>query len=267
MNKKIFENYKFKKENYNFWLKRLKNQKESLVCTKDENLDLLEENQILNNLKNNRTILELGCGNGLILEKIIKKKKIKKYLGTDFVSELIDYCKNKFKSNNLTFRNLDMTQISNSTFSENFDYIISKRALQNILSYKLQLKTIDNAGFFLKKKGLMILVESSASAQNNLNKLRKIYKLSKIKPPFHNLFIDDNKLKKFKFKNIKLHKVISFSSNFYFTSRIIYALYAKNFLKKAPKYNHPLNLIASSLKNNLISEDLSQIKTYIFKKK
>ena len=113
----------------------------------------------------------------------------------------------------------------------------------------------------------MILVESSASAQNNLNKLRKIYKLSKIKPPFHNLFIDDNKLKKFKFKNVKLHKVISFSSNFYFTSRIIYALYAKNFLKKEPKYNHPLNLIASSLKNNLISEDLSQIKTYIFKRK
>lgn len=260
-------NYKYKKENYNFWVDRLKKQKETLVCTKDIILDELEENQIIKNIKTNKTILELGCGNGVILKKILKKKKIKSYLGTDFVKELIDSCKFKFNSENLNFKTLDMTLIDKSTFSERYDYIITKRAIQNILSHKLQLKVIDNAGYFLKKKGMMILVESSANAQRNINALRKKYKLSKIIPPFHNLFFNDDKIKNYKFKNVKLFKINNFSSNFYFISRIIYALYAKKFLKKKPTYNHPLNKIASMLDEKLIKNDFSQIKTYIFKKK
>lgn len=70
-------NYKYKKENYNFWVDRLKKQKENLVCTKDIILDKLEENQIIDNIKTNKTILELGCGNGVILKKILKKKRLK----------------------------------------------------------------------------------------------------------------------------------------------------------------------------------------------
>jgi fucose permease len=159
-----------------------------------------------------------------------------------------------------------MTVINKSTFSEKFDFIITKRSIQNILSHKLQLKVIENAGYFLKKNGLMILVESSSVAQKNINYLRKNYKLSKITPPFHNLFLDDNKIKRNKFKNIKLVKIDNFSSNFYFISRIIYALYAKIFLNKSPRYNHPLNMIASMIKENLLNKDLSQIKTFFFKK-
>jgi cyclopropane fatty-acyl-phospholipid synthase-like methyltransferase len=260
-------NYKYKKDNYNFWLNRLNSNKEDLVCTKDIILDRLEEEQIIINIKNNSSILELGCGNGFILKKILKKKKIKNYLGTDFVNELINNCKSKFNFKNTKFQTLDMTLINKSTFSEKYDYIISKRAIQNILSHKLQLEIIDNAGYFLKKNGLMILVESSATAQKNINNLRKKYKLSKIIPPFHNLFFNDNKIKKYKFKNVKLSKIENFSSNFYFISRIIYALYTKFFLKKNPVYGHPLNVIASTIKENLLNKDLSQIKTYFFRKK
>ena len=117
-------NYKYKKENYNFWVHRLKQNKESLVCTKDTILDKLEEDQIIKNIKKNSTILELGCGNGVILKRILKKKKIKSYLGTDFVRELIDNCKFKFNSKNLNFKTLDMTLIDKSTFLEKYDYII-----------------------------------------------------------------------------------------------------------------------------------------------
>jgi ubiquinone/menaquinone biosynthesis C-methylase UbiE len=260
-------NYKYKKNNYNFWLSRLKSNKEDLVCTKDIILDRLEEEQIIKNIKKNSSILELGCGNGFILKKILKKKKIKNYLGTDFVKELINNCKSKFNFKNVKFQTLDMTSINKSTFSEKYDYIITKRAIQNILSHKLQLKIIDNAGYFLKKNGLMILVESSATSQKNINDLRNKYKLSKIIPPFHNLFFDDNKIKKYNFENVKLYKIENFSSNFYFISRIIYALYAKFFLKKIPVYGHPLNTIASIIKENLLNKDLSQIKTYFFRKK
>ena len=97
-----------------------------------------------------------------------------------------------------------MTLVSNKSFSERFDYIISKRAIQNVLSNKLQISTIDNFGYHLKKKGLMILVESSNTAQKNINFYRKKYKLPKIIPPFHNLFFDDKKILSHKFKYVKL---------------------------------------------------------------
>ena len=90
------QNYKFKKENYNFWLKRIKKQ-DRKVCTNDVYLDLLEEDQIINNIRNNKTILEVGSGNGILLKRLLSKKKIRKYLGTDFVEELVEKSKKKFK--------------------------------------------------------------------------------------------------------------------------------------------------------------------------
>ena len=259
-------NYKYKKENYNFWINRLK-KNENLVCTNDILLDRIEEDQIINRINNNKTILELGCGNGLILKRLIKNRKIKKYYGTDFVKELINICIKKYKSKKINFQTLDMTLIDKNTFKIKYDYIVTKRAIQNVLDTKLQLKTIDDVGYFLKKNGKMILVESSINAQNNINKLRKKFRLTKIIPPFHNLFFDDNKVRMYHFRNVKLVKIDNFSSSFYFTSRIIYALYSKIFLKKKPFYNHPLNIIATMLDAKLIKEDFSQIKTYIFKKK
>ena len=145
-------------------------------------LDRIEEDQIINGIKNNKTILELGCGNGLILKRLIKNRKIKKYYGTDFVKELINICIKKYKSKKINFQTLDMTLIDKNTFKIKYDYIVTKRAIQNILDTKLQLKTIDDVGYFLKKNGKMILVESSINAQNNINKLRKKFRLTKIIP-------------------------------------------------------------------------------------
>ena len=264
---KFKKNYKFKKENYFFWVSRSKN-KERLVCTNDKYLDLLEEDQIIKKIKNNRTILEIGCGNGILLKRLKKKVKFKEYFGTDFVSELINQSNHKYKNfKNISFQQKDMTEINKNSFNKKYDYVISKRAIQNILNSNLQLKVIDNLGYYLKKNGMMILVESSSTAQKNINIFRKKYKLSKIIPPFHNLFFDDNKVIKYKYKNLKLDKIENFSSNYYFISRVINAMLCKDFLNKTPKYNDPLNQIGLIINDNLLNKDFSQIKTYIFKKK
>jgi len=260
------QNYKFKNENYNFWVKRIKKQ-ERKVCTNDVYLDLLEEDQIITNIRNNKTILEVGSGNGILLKRLLSKKKIKKYLGTDFVEELVEKSKKKFKRKNIDFKTVDMTAINKKTFRGQYDYIISKRAIQNVLSSKLQLKTMDNLGNFLKKNGKMILVESSSTAQNNINLYRKKYRLSKIIPPFHNLFFDDNKIKNYNFKNVKLERIVNFSSNYYFISRILNAILCKKYLKKKPSYNDPLNLVGLEVNDKLLEIDFSQIKTYFFRRK
>ena len=260
------KNYKFKKENYEFWLSRYNNS-DRKVCTNDIFLDLLEEDQIIKKIKDNKTILEIGSGNGILLKRLLKKKKIKKYLGTDFVKELVEKSKKNFKKKNINFKHFDMTEVSNESFNEKFDYIISKRAIQNVLSRKLQINTIDKFGYHLKKGGLMVLVESSNTAQKNINLFRKKYKLPRIVPPFHNLFFDDKKILNHKFKNIKLKKIDNFSSNYYFISRVLNALLYKNYLKKKVSYSDPLNQIALLINDDLLKEDFSQIKTYFFERK
>ena len=69
--------YKFKKENYEFWVERLKKNKKTQVCTNDVGLDELESKQILSRLKDNKSILEIGCGNGLLYQKIHKLFDVK----------------------------------------------------------------------------------------------------------------------------------------------------------------------------------------------
>jgi len=255
---------------YEFWKrrvkKRLKKQTDH-VCNTDIILSNMEFDQIFKNIKRKKySLLELGCGNGLFLKKIINLNSLKKYIGIDFVDEIIRECKIKFKYKNLTFKTLDLRLINKKTFAEEFDYIISKKTIQSILNYNSQCRVIDNAGFFLKKNGFMILVESSKKGLKNINLFRKKFKLSNITPPIHNLFLDDEKIKNYNYKNIKLIRIENFSSGFYFVSRIIYALYSNIFLKKPTKYEHPLNIIASKINYNLINHDFSQIKTYIFKK-
>jgi hypothetical protein len=133
----------------------------------------------------------------------------------------------------------------------------------------LQLQVIDTLGLFLKKNGSIILVESSEDAQKNINQERKIFKLKKIIPPFHNLFFSDRKIKKHVFKNVKIVNIQPFASDFYYVTRLIYAIYAKFSLKKKPSFYHPLQKVALniSMNNKLSTTRYSQVQKYIFKKK
>ena len=259
--------YKNKAENHNFWLKRISSNSPDKICTNDPYLDIFESNYILSKVRKNISILEVGCGNGLLYEKIRNKVNIKKYLGTDFISELVALANAKIKNPKDLFLELDMAEINQGSFNQKFDLIISKRAIQNILSTKIQLKVIDNLGYFLKENGSMILLESSKIAQNNINLQRKLYNLQKIDPPFHNLFLNDIKLNEYNFKNINLIKIDPFSSDFYFITRVLYARYASEYLNEAPTIDHPLSKIALSMRAKQITNQFSQIQAYIFTKK
>ena len=257
--------YVNKQENYEFWKARINNSKEK-VCSNDENLSLLESEQIIKRITQGSSVLEVGCGNGLLFEELNTQVKNIEYIGTDFVSELVELCQKTYPEPNAKFFQLDMTDIKSDSFDQRFDYIISKRAIQNVLDAKLQLQTIDRLGSLLKDGGKLILVESSQTSLNNLNEERKVYGLPEISAPFHNLFFEDSNLINYKFSNIKLEAIDPFASNFYFITRIIYRRLCDEYLNEEPNYDHPLNKIAVSSPGNLLNKDLSQVKTWIFQK-
>tara|TARA_B100001113_G_scaffold185146_1_gene151747 strand:+ start:154 stop:780 length:627 start_codon:yes stop_codon:yes gene_type:complete len=72
----------------------------------------------------NKTVHDVGCGNGEFLKFLIKKnKKIKFFLGSDISEKMINRCKKKYnKLSGVDFLVLD---IANDKFTKKFDFVIS----------------------------------------------------------------------------------------------------------------------------------------------
>ena len=87
------------------------------------------------------------------------------------------------------------------------------------------------------------------------NKLR----LKKIVKPWHNLYLDDQKIIKTKFSKIKLVNIKELFSTYYFSSRVLNAS-----INKKVSYDDPLNLIGWKLPQELI-KGFSQLRLYQFK--
>jgi ubiquinone/menaquinone biosynthesis C-methylase UbiE len=243
-----------------YWNKRFV---KNLGCTNDFRLNIYEIKQIIKFIKNGKSILELGSGNGELFNIIKKKFKIKYYLGIDFSNLNVNYCQKNYTStrkNNINFKCFDLNNLHQLDLNKKFDLIISKRTIQNLLSTKSQIKAIESAGKFLKKKGKMILVESSHESLQNINKLRKLNKLPEIKTRFFNYFLKEKKISSYKYKNLRFIKSIPFSSDYYYITRIIYRLYAKNLQKiKFPQIIH-LSRLLELLKEIMLQHNSLKLK-------
>mgnify|MGYP001232535496 CR=1 FL=1 len=244
-----------------YWSKRAG--KKNLICTNDKLLEKYELKFLTSEIKKNSTVLDIGCGDGSLLKSLQKSKNIKG-IGLDFSNNLINLAKKNSK--NLDFKCLDMLELSSlKNKLINFDYIITKRAVQNLTSWKNQKYFIDQLHYFCNKKTKIILIESSKNSLKNINNYRKKLKLKKIKMPWHNLYLDDQKILNTKFKKIKLVKIYEIFSTYYFISRVLNAAMSKK-LNKSPRYNDLLNIIGWLLPQQTV-KNFSQLKIYKFKKK
>ena len=226
-----------KKKILDYW--NLRAGKKILKCTNDINL---ESNEIK------------------IFLSIIKKKNKCNCYGIDFSQKLIKIAKQKSK--NINYYCMDMNKIKDEFKAKiKFDYIITKRSIQNLTSWTEQKKFINQLKFFSGPKTKILLMESSNDGLININQMRKKLKLKKIIRPWHNLYLEDKKLKKTKFKGIKLLNIEELFSTYYFTSRVLNAA-----INPKPSYNDLLNLKGWKLPQNII-KGFSQLRLYRFETK
>jgi len=238
-----------------YWNSRANNK--ILKCTNDLNLEKNEIDIFLSIIKKNKNVLDIGCGDGKLLRELKIKKNCNCY-GIDFSKNLINIAKKK--SRGINYYCIDMKKIGKVFNTKvKFDYIITKRSIQNLTSWNDQKKFLNQINLFSSPKTKIFLMESSNNALININKIRVKLKLKKITKPWHNLYLDDNKLKKTKFKKIKLKSIKELFSTYYFTSRVLNAA-----INSKPDYNDLLNLTAWKLPQNLIG-GFSQLKLYEFK--
>ena len=251
-----------KKKILNYWNLRAK--KKTLKCTNDKSLEIYEIKKIISIIKKKSRVLDIGCGDGELL-RVLKKRLNIKGVGIDFSKELIDEAKKNSK--NIKFYCEDMTNISElkKILQIKFDYIITKRSIQNLTSWNDQKNFINQLNLFCKKTSSILLFESSSTALSKINNFRKSLNLQKITKPWHNLYLSDKKIINSKFKKIKLFKIHELFSTYYFLSRVINAY--QNKLNMLPStYNDALNLLGWKLPQD-ITKGFSQLKLYQFKLK
>lgn len=103
-------------------------------------------------VKNNDSVLDAGCGNGRLL-KAFEKKKIN-YTGFDNSKELIKLAKQNFPEEKFIIDNtVEISKISDKSF----DWIFSIAVLHHIPGQKLKIKALQNLGKKLNNKGKLII--------------------------------------------------------------------------------------------------------------
>jgi len=100
--------------------------------------------------EDSKTVLDVGCGNGRLLE-LFRDKKIN-YFGVDISEKLIEKAKEKYGNK---FRVADILSLP---FSDNyFDSVWSIAVLHHIPSRELRLKAVNEARRVLKEGGRLIM--------------------------------------------------------------------------------------------------------------
>ncbi len=107
------------------------------------------------NLNKNKTILELGCGTALNLEKIFNLNlKFKRYLGLDVSSDMLAIAKAKFPDNRkIEFQQKDITQLGKT--GKKFDIIICTWVLSHL---DAPAQVVNNMQRLLSPSGKMFFV-------------------------------------------------------------------------------------------------------------
>ena len=177
--KQIINHYDASINKYGFTLKGL-----NWKSLKDNNLRFKIASNYIN--KNDKTILDFGCGTSLFYQ-FLKKKKINiNYSGLDTNKKVIDYGKKKFPKNK--YFNFDILEKNSLKKKDKFDLILAnglftqKFRLKNDDMYEYLFKTLMKLNKHFKKKMIFNLLIDCVDWKNpknfyvNLDKLLKFLK-------------------------------------------------------------------------------------------
>jgi len=139
-------------------------------------------------------ILDAGCGEG---EGTLAYSKIKGCVveAVDFSETRLGKAKDTLKGRkNVKLKKVDF--LSGYDLGSDFDVIVSQRFIINLMEWKLQKKVIIDLMSHLKPGGIFLMLEGYKEGVDELNKFRGIFKLPYIPVKWHNLFLEDKKMRR-----------------------------------------------------------------------
>lgn len=221
------------------------------ATSRDKNLRELEIDYILSQLKDNYTILDLGCGNGYTDIRVAKAYK-SKVLGLDLSENMISGAKKLAELSaplrgSVEFRVQDCRRVPLESAS--FDAVITERFMLNLPDAATQGVVLREIHRVLKPGGLYIMVEGSLDGLENLNKMREKVGLKAI--PNRS---EDN-LSAIKFRESDLEATLAplFRVRdkrrwgaYYLISRVVHPLLVA---PEEPRYAAPINAVARAVQS------------------
>lgn len=110
-----------------------------------------ELEKLAQNIKDGSSVLDVGCGNGRLLE-VLENKKIT-YLGVDNSEELITLAQKNYP--HYSFKVVDILDLKNK-INQKFDLVISVAVLHHLPSGKLQVQALEQLKKMLSTDGQII---------------------------------------------------------------------------------------------------------------
>jgi len=230
--------------------------------TNDVRAKRLEMRAISEEIPFDARVLDVGCGNGITAVHLAGMKHVS-VVGIDHSAKMIDAAQELAESEGLLgtveFRVGDALHIP--TDIGLFDVAITERTLVNIQDWSLQTSAIYQIRKTLKVGGRYLMVECSSVGLAALNKCRENAGLSRIVPPPHTRYINDDEVADLFMPGMVLERKVDFTSSYYFISRVVNAWQAKQ-LGQEPSYDAPVNALADLIPS---VGDVGQVRMWVWR--
>lgn len=159
--------------------------------TREKELAAIE--RVLSHLDGNRaltTLLDAGCGNGLLLSQLRERLPETELTGVEFSADMAELARG---------RGLERCEIVDGSVAElpfddaSFDVVVTERCLINLMDPGDQDAALAQIARVLRPGGHYVCVEAFSDGLANLNKAREELGLEPNQVPSHNLWIDKSR--------------------------------------------------------------------------
>jgi SAM-dependent methyltransferase len=152
----------------------------------------LEVEAIASYLRDDISVLEIGCGNGYLATRMIETFSIR-LQGFDLSNELISLAKAQPTAGSRGTATYAVGDVLTFEQKDTFDIAYSVRCIQNLPTFDDQKIALGNIVASLKIGGEYIMNECFWTGLNNLNAAREELDLQPIAESWHNTFFDEPK--------------------------------------------------------------------------
>jgi SAM-dependent methyltransferase len=178
------------------------------------------------------SLLEVGCGNGYLLEIIRELHPGIRLCGADYSPDMVALATSRAVAD-CEIRQEDVRTLSFG--SGDFDVVVTERCLINLLEPEAQAMAMEELARVVKPGGFAVLIEGFTDGLAHLNRARSELGLPDNQVPYHNLWFEKERflsLLEGRFHDVRSNGAgdlppRNFLSSHYFISRVLYPAVTK----------------------------------------
>lgn len=235
--------------------------------SRDPFLGQLEEDYVLQYLRPDQNVLEVGCGDAA--HTLAYARRVSFISGLDVADSLTKLARQRAELaevSNVEFVTASVLDVDRIASNKRIDCVISQRCLINLPSWEHQQEAILKIHEALKLGGLFLMTEGFGEELDNLNRIRQSTGLAEIKTVSYNRNLLHHELDPFIKEYFTVEAVHDYGL-YLFMSRVYHPLVVA---PEQPKHDSRLNEVAGLLSSLVPAPDMKQFSYnlfYVLKKK